>query len=448
MKDLFLLLSILLSPFLGLSQDTFSIVAVDSTTGEVGSAGASCLDASVIAGGVSIIGDLIPAKGAINTQAAYRQSNQTNARNQMLMGATPDQIINYLIANDVQNDATIRQYGIAALDSNRSPRAAAYTGANCFDYKNQIVGPYYSIQGNILLGQEILDSMETRFLNASGSLAERLMEALQGANVPGADSRCLNEGVSSQSAYIRVARPNDIYASPYLDIVVAQTPFGKEPIDSLQILFDNWSPPNCSFVIPADVLQVNQNWDTTLSSKSFWVCTGDSLTLSGNFNTVFLEDGAYYQGTTGGLNTVYIPKEAVYDAGSQTINTIFHGPNSKIIKAGAAAVVTSCDSVIYDYSAAPASICALNTALDLRDDFSWRYYFVEADQSLRLSRTLNLVAGELGLYGINGALVNSRQIKAGESTIEWPVGSISSGIYLLRWRSGTANQSAKIWVTP
>ncbi|MEL7530898.1 MAG: DUF1028 domain-containing protein [Bacteroidota bacterium] len=438
---LFLLLSL---PFVLQAQDTFSIVAVDSVTGEVGSAGASCLDAGVVAGGVAIIGDLIPGRGAINTQSFYLQSNQNNARNRMLMGDSPDQIINFLVANDAQNDAQVRQYGIADLDANASPRAAAFTGIDCFDYKNQIVGPYYAIQGNILAGQEILDSMETRFLNASGSLAERLMEALQGANVPGADTRCLNEGVSSQSAYLRVARPNDIYGSPYLDIVVDQTPFGQEPIDSLQNLLDAWTAPDCNFAIPSDVKQVAQKWDTTLSSQNIWVCEGDSLILSGNFNTVFLEDGAYYRGTTGGLNTIYIPKSAAYDAGSQTINTIYHGPNSQIIDAGAAPEITSCDSITYDYSDAPAAICALNTRLEEKLVFSWQYHFEAAADLLRLRRTLGLGAGEVSLYDINGALIKTQVVQASQTQVDWAFGALSQGIYLLHWRSGSEYQSVKL----
>ncbi len=442
MRFLFLL-AFLLPAFL-FAQDTFSIVAVDSVTGEVGSAGASCLDASIVAGGVSIIGDLVPGKGAINTQSFYLASNQNNARTRMLAGDSPDQIVNFLINNDAQGTPQDRQYGIADLDDNGSPRAAAFTGVDCFDYKNQIVGSYYAIQGNILAGQEILDSMESRFLNASGSLAERLMEALQGANVPGADSRCLNEGVSSQSAFIRVARPNDIYGSPYLDLVVDQTPFGVEPIDSLQSLFDNWTAPDCSFAIPADVLQLNQNWDTTLSSKSIWVCEGDSLILSGNFNTIFLEDGAYYRGTTGGLNTIYIPKTAAYDAGSQTINTIFHGPNAQIINAGAAPEVTSCDSVTYDYSNAPASICGLNTSLEPSRDFGWHYHYDASAAKLRLRRTLNSGQGEFSLYDINGALISTQYVETGQMQLDRSIGEVAKGIYLLRWRSGTENQSVKL----
>ncbi|MEM6345427.1 MAG: DUF1028 domain-containing protein [Bacteroidota bacterium] len=435
---------ILVFPFLLAAQDTFSIVAVDSITGEVGSAGASCLDASIVTGGVSIIGDLIPGRGAINTQSFYLSVNQNNARNRMLMGDSPDQVISFLIANDAQNNPQERQYGVADLAPDGSPRAAAFTGVDCFDYKNQIVGSYYAIQGNILAGQEILDSMESRFLNASGSLAERLMEALQGANVPGADSRCLNEGVSSRSAYLRVARPNDIYGSPYLDLVVDQTPFGEEPIDSLQSLFDAWTPPECNFAIPAEVLQVNQNWDTTLSSKNIWVCEGDSLVLSGNFNTVFLEDGAYYRGTTGGLNTVYIPKMASYDAGSQTINTIYHGPKAQIINAGAAPDVTSCDSVTYDYSNAPPSICAFNTSIEAFAGFGWLYSYDASVSSLRLRRTLSLSAGELSLYDINGALLAKQRVEATQSQLDWQISELAQGVYLLRWQSETKKQSVKL----
>ena len=56
------------------AQDTFSIVAIDTITGEVGSAGASCV---YIAGqGVRILSDVHPGLGAIHTQAYYLSANQ------------------------------------------------------------------------------------------------------------------------------------------------------------------------------------------------------------------------------------------------------------------------------------------------------------------------------------------------------------------------------------
>ena len=236
------------------NQDTFSIVAVDETTGEVGGAGASCLDESQFpgSGGVLLIHEIFPGRGVIHTQSYYLPGNQQNAANQLLSGHSPQEVVDWLAqdVNDVQANATQRQYGVADFDSLGNARSAAFTGVNCMDYKNQIIGSNYAIQGNILIGQEILDSMEARFLNTGGELADKLMAALQGAKIPGADTRCLGEGVSSLSAFVRVAKPNDSLSDLYLDISIPETPFGVEPIDSLQILFDDWKSSQTGGAIP------------------------------------------------------------------------------------------------------------------------------------------------------------------------------------------------------
>ncbi|QQS29645.1 MAG: DUF1028 domain-containing protein [Sphingobacteriales bacterium] len=223
-----------------IAQDTFSIVAVDELTGQVGSAGASCIDDSAISGGVSIIGRLYPGRGVINTQSYWNSVNQNNAGVLINNGNSPAEIISWLETNDAQSNPGIRQYGIADFDPSGLPRTAAFTGANCFDYKNHITGPNYSIQGNILLGQEVLDSIEARFLNTEGELAVKLMAALQGAKLPGADTRCLDQGISSLSAYIRVANPSDLAGSYYLDLTIPNTPFLTDPITMLQNQFNVW----------------------------------------------------------------------------------------------------------------------------------------------------------------------------------------------------------------
>ncbi len=222
------------------SQDTFSIIAIDTITGEIGGAGASCIDENAIPTGVLIINDIILGRGGIHTQALWRPSNQQNAHNRMVVGMSPQEIIDWLVANDEQNNPAVRQYGIVDMDEDGHPRSAAFTGNNCSNYKNHITGPNYAIQGNILLGQQILDSMEVRFLNTGGTLAEKLMAALQGANVPGADTRCLNEGTSSLSAFVRVAEADAQPGEYWCDLLVPSTPYGIEPIDSLQVLFDQW----------------------------------------------------------------------------------------------------------------------------------------------------------------------------------------------------------------
>ena len=93
------------------SQHTFSIVAVDTITGEIGSAGATCGDSIIWPGtpGAYIISDILPGVGAIHTQSFWLASNQVNARVQMQQGSTPNQIISWLVAHDVQNNPQSRQ---------------------------------------------------------------------------------------------------------------------------------------------------------------------------------------------------------------------------------------------------------------------------------------------------------------------------------------------------
>jgi uncharacterized Ntn-hydrolase superfamily protein len=265
------------------AQDTFSIVAVDTVTGEIGSAGASCVGA-IYGIGAFVLSDVIEGIGAIHTQAAYLPQNQQNAHNRMLEGLSPQQIIDWLIANDAQNNPTIRQYGI--VDLTRNGESAAYTGINCTDYKNHVTGPGYAIQGNILLDSTIIDTMHTAFLNTHGPLADRLMATLQAAKIVGADTRCASRNTSSESGFVKVVRIGD-GNTPYLQIVVPDTPSGTDPIDVLQGMFDNWKDSLFTFVDPflseimvePDTLPANGTSDAviTISPKN----NSDTLLASG-----------------------------------------------------------------------------------------------------------------------------------------------------------------------
>lgn len=250
----FILIPIFLLTISTNSHATFSIVAYDPVTGEIGSAGASCIAGSLI------LSDILPGIGGIHTQAYWNSSNQQYARQLMIMGLTPHQIIDSLVAHDAQGNSTIRQYGIVKLNSTNS--SAGFTGTNCTVWRGHTTGPVFAIQGNILLGQHILDSMEARFNNTPGNIAFKLMAALQGAKVPGADTRCSGRGTSSISAFVRVARLQDTTGTFWLDLNVNNVPFGREPIDSLQVLFNNWlltSIEPVSNNIPATV-NLHQNY--------------------------------------------------------------------------------------------------------------------------------------------------------------------------------------------
>jgi uncharacterized Ntn-hydrolase superfamily protein len=227
-------------------QDTFSIIAVDPATGEIGSAGASCVTGVGSGGIIDIITKILPGRGGVNSQAyvCIPNVNLNNAIDQMEMGASPSEIIDYLLANDAcasqGNNPQFRQYGIADFDGNGDPRTAGFTGTMADDYKEDRQGSTFSIQGNILLDQTVIDNMETNFNNTNGTLADKLMAAMQGANFAGADARCLAAGTSSTTAYLLVYKEDDAPNDPYLRLNVGQQASGVEPIDMLQDLYNTF----------------------------------------------------------------------------------------------------------------------------------------------------------------------------------------------------------------
>jgi len=181
MKKIYSLLFILYFSFPSIGQDTFSIIAVDSITGEVGAAGATCVDGIAQWGGIQLLNKIIPGKGGVNAQAwicLNPHINLDNAIDQMEGGLSPSEIIDWLQNNDQCNSQNFnpayRQYGVVDFDDNGSPRTAAFTGASADDFKGHRTGADYAIQGNILLGPEVLDGMENGFNNTNGSLAEKL----------------------------------------------------------------------------------------------------------------------------------------------------------------------------------------------------------------------------------------------------------------------------------
>ena len=260
--------------FVGCAYGTFSIVAVDLDSGIVGSAGGSCIANSII------ISDIHPGIGVIHTQSYWMSGNQQYASTLMDEGHSPNEIIELLQSNDLINNPSIRQYGVVDMFSgnnygllyeyecNEIPntqwegstdigglalctdipisRSASFTGENCSNWKGHIDGINYAIQGNILLNDSILINMENNFINTNGTLDQKLMAALQGAKVPGADTRCLDEGISTLSAFIRVAKSTDV-DSYYMDLNIDNvTPYYSQngvwidPVDTLQIKFNNW----------------------------------------------------------------------------------------------------------------------------------------------------------------------------------------------------------------
>lgn len=315
-KKITLIIGLVLGQMGLFAQDTFSIIAVDPATGEIGSAGASCVTGVGSGGIIDIITKIIPGKGGVNSQAfvCIPNINLNNAITQMEAGLSPQEIIDWLINNDQcgsQNfDPQFRQYGIADFDDNGNPRTAGFSGNMTSDYSEDRQGDTYSIQGNILLNQTVIDNMEANFNNTSGTLADKLMAAMQGANFPGADSRCLNAGTSSTTAYLVVYKPDDDPNNPYLRLNVGQQPSGVEPIDLLQNLYDNFLGIESNTlkrgikIYPNPVTEtLNLNIDAALlvTAINIYDVTGKEIVnLNQNFtekstiNVALLQNGLYF----------------------------------------------------------------------------------------------------------------------------------------------------------
>jgi uncharacterized Ntn-hydrolase superfamily protein len=168
---------------------TFSICAVDSDAGEVGCA---------VQSRYFSVGSVVPwAKagvGAVATQAAGVAAYGPRVLGLLEEGLAPEEAIASALAADDGRES--RQLGAVAADG----RSASHTGSECLSWAGHRTGEGYTVQGNILAGEAVVAEMERAFLETEGSLAERLVSALEAGQAAGGDSR------GQQSAAIVVER--------------------------------------------------------------------------------------------------------------------------------------------------------------------------------------------------------------------------------------------------
>ncbi|NQT27364.1 DUF1028 domain-containing protein [candidate division KSB1 bacterium] len=173
---------------------TFSIVARDSVTGELGIAVASRFFA---------VGTVVPwAKadvGAVATQSFANTSFGWRGLELLEKGVTPDEAVRILLRTDPEPEK--RQFGIVSEEG----KSATYTGNACNPWAGGRNGPDYAIQGNILTGESVVSAMETEFLQTHGTLAERLYASLMAGEKEGGDAR------GKQSAALLVVKKNAGY---------------------------------------------------------------------------------------------------------------------------------------------------------------------------------------------------------------------------------------------
>lgn len=172
---------------------TFSIVAADLETGEVGCA---------VQSKYFSVGSAVPwvkaGVGAVATQASVVAVYGRRGLEELENGAEPGEALTRMLAADEGRET--RQLGIVTSDG----RAAAFTGAECIDWAGHRIGSGFAVQGNILAGAAVVDDMVRAFEETVGSLAHRLVSALEAGQAAGGDTR------GQQSAAVIVERAGGI----------------------------------------------------------------------------------------------------------------------------------------------------------------------------------------------------------------------------------------------
>ena len=174
---------------------TYSIVALDAETGELGVAVQSHWFS---------VGFLVPwvkaGVGAVATQSFVKVDYGPDGLELMENGMSAKDALKSLINQDEAE--AVRQ--VAMIDINGN--VAAHTGERCIVFANHVVGKNYSVQANMMENSTVPKAMAVAFENSSGDLADRMMAALEAAEKEGGDIR----GKQSAAMVIMSGEPTGI----------------------------------------------------------------------------------------------------------------------------------------------------------------------------------------------------------------------------------------------
>jgi uncharacterized Ntn-hydrolase superfamily protein len=198
---------------------TFSIVARDAETGELGVAVQSHWFS---------VGQLVPwaeaGIGAVATQSFVDPSYGKLGLDLMRAGRSAPDALKALLAGDEGRD--VRQ--VAMIDA--QGRVDAWTGSKDIPSAGHIVGKNYSVQANLMLNERVWPAMSRAFETTKGDLAERMLAALDAAQSEGGDIR----GRQSAALIVVSGKPTGKpWADRVFDLRVDDSP---EPLKELRRL--------------------------------------------------------------------------------------------------------------------------------------------------------------------------------------------------------------------
>lgn len=190
---------------------TFSIVAVDEKTGDIGVAVQSHWFSVR-----SLVTWAEPGVGAVATQSLINASFGPRGLELLKEGKSPQQALQILLDSDKGRE--FRQVSI--IDS--KGRVATYTGKQCIAAAGQIIGDKFSVQANMMLNDKVVPAMAEAYRSHKElPLAERMVSALEAAQKAGGDIR------GQQSAAIIVVKGKSsgkIWQDRLLDLAVEDNP--------------------------------------------------------------------------------------------------------------------------------------------------------------------------------------------------------------------------------
>jgi uncharacterized Ntn-hydrolase superfamily protein len=249
---------------------TWSVIAVDMSTGRVVIASATCVnrDDAFLMGVQAVV---VPGKGVAACQAGVdgTHANQMLVYAELQKGTDPARIIELLSADPAFQS---RQFGIVDLTGRSAGHSGLSNGYVTQDIQGRVPGTqiYYSIQGNILRPGEVVPNAVKAFLSTNGAITDRVMAAMEAADAAGGDSRCscpqpsaespsatiACTGKTSHVAYILMAERNDTNGDSHnngkysMYITVNQPDQGGpnaikagenlNPVKTLRVRYDEW----------------------------------------------------------------------------------------------------------------------------------------------------------------------------------------------------------------
>ncbi|MBN2155865.1 MAG: DUF1028 domain-containing protein [Candidatus Lokiarchaeota archaeon] len=205
---------------------TFSIVAYNPKNGDFGIA---------VQSKFICVGSIVPwAKANIGAVATQAMANTTfGPRGLELLGKgyTSEEVIVELLKDDQLKD----QRQVAVID--KTGKAAAWTGKDCFYWAGHKIGKNYSCQGNILVSEDTINEMAKAFESSKGDLADKLIATLASVD----EFPKYGDVRGKQSAALLIVREKGGYGGytdKWIDIRVDEH---SEPIQELHRIFNLYS---------------------------------------------------------------------------------------------------------------------------------------------------------------------------------------------------------------